>query len=38
MKWLNLILGEEPGLGLELNDDVCRQHIMLGTLYFGETV
>jgi len=33
-----LTLDDKPGLGLELNDDVCRQHVMPGTSYFGETV
>ena len=33
-----LTLDDKPGLGLELNDDVCRQHVMPGTLYLGETV
>jgi L-alanine-DL-glutamate epimerase-like enolase superfamily enzyme len=33
-----LALSEAPGLGLELNDDVCRQHVRPGTLYFGEQV
>lgn len=33
-----LTLDDKPGLGLELNNDICRQHVMPGTLYFGETV
>lgn len=33
-----LTLSDEPGLGVELNDEVCRQHIQPGTLYFGEAV
>ncbi|HZR44655.1 MAG TPA: mandelate racemase/muconate lactonizing enzyme family protein [Ktedonobacteraceae bacterium] len=33
-----LALSEASGLGIELNDDVCRQHVRRGTLYFGETV
>jgi L-alanine-DL-glutamate epimerase-like enolase superfamily enzyme len=31
-------LSDAPGLGIELNDDVCRSHVQAGTLYFGETV
>ena len=33
-----LTLSDEPGLGVELNDEVCRQHIQPETLYFGEAV
>jgi L-alanine-DL-glutamate epimerase-like enolase superfamily enzyme len=33
-----LTLSDQPGLGVELNDEVCRQHIQPGTLYFGEAV
>ena len=33
-----LTLSDQPGLGVELNDEVCRQHVQAGTLYFGEAV
>ncbi len=33
-----ITLSDAPGLGLELNDEVCRQHVQPGTRYFGETV
>jgi L-alanine-DL-glutamate epimerase-like enolase superfamily enzyme len=33
-----LTLSDQPGLGIELNDEVCRQHVQPGTLYFGEAV
>src|SRR5438270_862061 len=33
-----LTLSDKPGLGVELNDEVCRQHVQAGTLYFGEAV
>lgn len=32
----NITLTDAPGLGLELNDDLCRQHVKPGTRYFGE--
>ncbi|MFP5204861.1 MAG: enolase C-terminal domain-like protein, partial [Acidobacteriota bacterium] len=28
---------EKPGLGIELNEDVVRQHLMPGTEYFAPT-
>ena len=33
-----LTLSDEPGLGVELNDEVCSQHVQPGTLYFGQAV
>lgn len=33
-----LALSDRPGLGVELNDEVCRQHVRRGTTYFGENV
>ena len=30
-----LVLGDEPGLGLTLNEDVCRRHLAEGETYFG---
>lgn len=33
-----ITLDDKPGLGLELNDEVCRAHVKPGTLYFGEAV
>ncbi len=33
-----LTLSDKPGLGVELNDEVCSQHVQAGTLYFGQTV
>jgi len=33
-----LALSDQPGLGVELNDDLCRQHVRPGTRYFGEAV
>jgi L-alanine-DL-glutamate epimerase-like enolase superfamily enzyme len=33
-----LTLSDKPGLGVELNDEVCSQHVQPGTLYFGEAV
>ncbi|MBO0777891.1 MAG: mandelate racemase/muconate lactonizing enzyme family protein [Ktedonobacteraceae bacterium] len=32
-----LALSDAPGLGVELDDDLCRQHVLPGTLYFGES-
>ncbi len=31
----HLVLGEEPGLGISLNEDVCREHLAEGETYFG---
>lgn len=31
-----LALSDQPGLGVELNDELCRQHVRPGTHYFGE--
>ena len=31
-------VSERPGLGIELDDTVCRQHVLPGTTYFGETL
>ena len=33
-----ITLSNAPGLGLELDDEVCRQHVQPGTHYFGEVV
>ena len=33
-----IALRDAPGLGLELNDDVCRKHVKVGGDYFGEAV
>ena len=30
------ILPEAPGLGIELNEEVAREHLMPGYSYFGE--
>lgn len=34
----HITLSDAPGLGIELNDDVCRRHVHAGTLYFGEAI
>ncbi len=34
----HITLGDAPGLGVEPDDAVCRQHVRPGTLYFGEPV
>lgn len=34
----SLALSDQPGLGVELNDEVCREHVRSGTGYFGEVV
>ncbi len=31
----HVVLGDEPGLGLTLNEDVCRAHLAEGETYFG---
>lgn len=32
------VVPEKPGLGVELNEEVAREHLMLGYGYFGESV
>jgi galactonate dehydratase len=32
----HLLLGDEPGLGLTLDEEVCRQHLAPGEVYFGN--
>ena len=33
-----LVLSEMPGLGIELDDAICRLHALPGTTYFGEAI